>query len=316
LTLAVGSFAAVVSLAGPPTGTTLDGLEWLWLRVPLGLLAMFLAPGYTLAVLLFPRFSDLDSFERVGGAVGLSLAQYPLLALGLDRSPWGLSPTAIIASVTLLTWVWGIAAVVRLVWVSPDQVFTSVWPSPFGLTRLSRLERLTAVAGIGLLGVVGWSVWVLVSQPAVPPITEFFALGSDGLAQNYPSTAAPNQPISITLGVRNLEGQSVEYAVSARLDSISLAEVPPFRLESGETSRTTLTFALSDYGFGQRVDLLLFRSDIADPYRRLALVIDVPQVGVPTPVRFASTPVPTVVRADPTAANPVVPTAVVGAPAP
>jgi uncharacterized membrane protein len=276
--VALGSLAAIVSLTD---------LEWLWLRIPLGLLALFLAPGYVLALLLFPRFTDLDNFERLGGAVGLSLAQYPLLAVGLDRSPWGLSPTAIIASVTLLTWTWGVAAAVRLIWVSPDQLLTSGLPSPssFRLTRLSKLESLTALAGLGLLVVVCWSVWVLVSQPAQPPITEFFALGSDGLAQNYPGTAAPQQPISITLGVRNLEDQPMEYAISARLDNTSLAEVPQFRLEAGATRTITLTFAISDYGYGQRVDLLLFRSGVSEPYRRLALVVDVPQVGVPTPVR-------------------------------
>jgi uncharacterized membrane protein len=306
--LAVGLLAAQLSLDGPPAGDQLSGQGWLWARIPLGLIGLFIVPGYTLGLLLFPRFSDLDNFERAGVAVGLSLAQYPLLALGLDRSPWGLAPTAIIVSVTLLSCVWGATAAVRLMFVAPSDLLTATWQSPWSLTDLSWLARVTALATVGVLVAVGWSIWVVVSQPTVPPLTEFFALGTDGLAQNYPSTAAPNQPINVTLGVHNLEGQAVQYGVTARLSAVDLASTPPFRVEAGETRTTTLTFALPNYGFGQHVDVLLFRSDMTEPYRRLEFVVDVPQVGVPTPVRISSTPVPTVARADATAAVPVVPT--------
>jgi uncharacterized membrane protein len=289
----MASLAAILSLATAPT----DQWDQAWqaARIPIGLIALLLVPGYTLALLLFPRLDDMGNFERAGVAVGLSLAQYPLLALGLDRSPWGLSPTAIIVSVTLLTWLWGLAAAVRLTFVAQGELFTHAWPPLLPLPRLSRLERLTLLAGLGVAAAIAWSVWLLITQPAVPPLTEFFALGSDGFAQNYPSTAGRNQPISVSLGVHNLEGQSVEYAIAARTDAGTLAEVAPFRVEPGETRTITVTFSLAEYGFGQRVDLLLYRSGAAsEPYRRLALVVDVPQVGMPTPVRIAPTPAPVV----------------------
>jgi uncharacterized membrane protein len=310
LATAVVSIAAVLSLAGPPTGTTLTGEGWLWARIPLGLIVLFLLPGYSLGLFLLPRFTDLDTFERAGAAVGLSLAQYPLLALGLDRSPWGLSPAAIIMSVTLLTWLWGIAAAARVSRIGRRELLTASWPAPLALPNLSRLESLTALAGVGLLGAVAWSVWAVISQPALPPLTEFYALGSDGSAQNYPSVAARNVPISVSLAVHNLENEPLEYAVTAQQRLNTVGHIPPFAVAQGETRTATLTIALPDYGFGQRVDILLFRSDGADPYRNLTLVIDVPQDSVPTPVRIASTALPTVVRADATAANPQVPTPV------
>jgi uncharacterized membrane protein len=270
--------------------------------------ALLLLPGYTLALFLLPRFSDLDGFERTAMAVGLSLAQYPLLAVALDHSPWGLSPTAIITSLMLVTLVWGTAATVRLAVIPSDELLTARRWLRFSLPSLTRLERLAALAGLCLLTVVTWSVWTLVAQPPLPPLTEFFMLGPEGLAQNYPNAGLPNQPISVTLAVRNLEGQPVEYAVIASHEGADLARIPPFRVEAGETHTDTLTFALPEYGFGQRLDVLLFRSGLTEPYRRLVLLIDVPPPGVPTPVRIDRTPQPTVVRADQTAANPVVPT--------
>jgi uncharacterized membrane protein len=161
---------------------------------------------------------------------------------------------------------------------------------------MSRLERLTLVAGLALVVAIAWSVWLLLAQPPVPTVTEFFAFGTDGLAQNYPSTAGRNQPISVTLGVRNLETQAIDYTVAARLDAVDLTQIPPFRVEPGETRTTTLTFALPEYGFGPHVDVLLFRSGSSEPYRRLAFIVDVPQVGLPTPVRIAATPAPTIAR--------------------
>ena len=68
------------------------------LRVGLGIPAVLCVPGYALTVFLYPRGRDLDAFERIALTVGLSVAQIPLVVLLVDRSPWGLSPPATVAS--------------------------------------------------------------------------------------------------------------------------------------------------------------------------------------------------------------------------
>src|SRR5437867_3448634 len=54
------------------------------LRVPLGLAAVLLAPGYALVAAVFPEHDDLDGGMRAGLSFGLSVAVLPLLALLLD----------------------------------------------------------------------------------------------------------------------------------------------------------------------------------------------------------------------------------------
>ncbi|MCB0238602.1 MAG: DUF1616 domain-containing protein, partial [Anaerolineae bacterium] len=68
--------------------------QWLWflqpLRLALGLAYVLFVPGYCLTAALFPREDDIDGIERLGLSLGLSVAWVPVLALILDRLPWGL----------------------------------------------------------------------------------------------------------------------------------------------------------------------------------------------------------------------------------
>ena len=85
----------------------------------------------------------------------------------------------------------------------------------------------------------------------------------------------------------------MEYRVVAYQRGELLAHQPRMRVASGETWSDTLTFSLREYGFDQRVEVLLLREDEIEPYRRLQLVIDAPPPGVPTPIR-AVQPTPSV----------------------
>lgn len=262
-----------------------------WVRIPLGLLALLVLPGYALAVALFPRAHDLDGLERTALAVGLSVAQVPLLVLAVDRSPWGLSPTIMVVSVGALTCLWCVVAVVRL-WRQPAGAGfrPAVWLVQRSRSPVTRLERVAVLGSVVLVGAVACSLLTVSAQPALPPLTEFFMLGSEGLAENYPRSVAAGEPVSVTLGVTNREGRPMEYRVVAHQRDVSLAETSPFRVEPGATWTGRLDFVLREYGFDQRVEAVLFRTSDAAPYRRLQLVVDAPQPGAPTPVRVPQAP--------------------------
>src|ERR1041385_207741 len=61
------------------------------LRIVLGLIYILFIPGYCLTTAAFPRVHELDHVERIGLSIGLSIASVSVLALVLDRLPWGLS---------------------------------------------------------------------------------------------------------------------------------------------------------------------------------------------------------------------------------
>ncbi|HVG96823.1 MAG TPA: DUF1616 domain-containing protein [Chloroflexota bacterium] len=276
------------------------------LRVGLGIPAVLCVPGYALTVFLYPRGRDLDAFERIALTVGLSVAQIPLVVLLVDRSPWGLSSPATVASLAALSCLWCFLAalrVARLPAAGPDggwplEVTGVVAPPARGRRALpswagaSRWDRAAVLAAAGLVGLVAWALLTITTHRGVPPLTEFFVLGQQGLAEDYPRTAVPGRPVQVSVGIVNREGREEEYRIVIRQRQESLTQTPPVRLGAGESWTGDVSFVLTEYGFGQRVELLLLRGAAPEPYRRLQLVVDVPAPGEPTPVRALQTPAP------------------------
>jgi uncharacterized membrane protein len=294
------ALAAEAVALGAPAGQTPAGLEGTALsvaRLILGLLAVLVLPGFALSVLLFPRPQDADAFERAALTVGLSVVQLPLLVLALDRGPWGLTVTSTVTALVGATCGWCLLATLRVVQLAGRGAGGTGWPA--GTRRgqrrgrpTTRLEGATLLAGAALAGVTVLALLTIVREPSLPRTTEFAVLGQGGLAEDYPRSAAPGEPVQVAVMVTNREGQPAEYQAVARLRGQDLARTPPLRLESGETWNGTLELALREYGLEQRVELLLLRGTAGEPYRRLQLVIDAPVPGEPTPVRAAQTPVP------------------------
>lgn len=69
----------------------------------LGCVFVLFLPGYVAVEALFPRFRELDAIERFALSVGLSLALVPLIGLMLNYTPWGISLTPIVISLTIFT---------------------------------------------------------------------------------------------------------------------------------------------------------------------------------------------------------------------
>jgi uncharacterized membrane protein len=284
LVAGLAGLAALLALAGQPV-TAPGGAGWLWLRGPLGLVALLVLPGYALAIALFPRAGELDGVERVALSIGLSVAQLPLLILAVDRSPWGLSPPAMVAAICSLTWTWCAVAIARLGPLPAGLSFLARRPAWHEWWPASTLERAAVLVGVTLVAMVGLALLSIIRQPAVPSLTEFYILGAGGLAEDYPRTATHGEPVWVTVGVTNREGRPMGYLLAARQGEVELIRSDRLELEPGATWTGRLPLTLPAHGFDQRVDIVLFREGQASPYRRLQLVIDVPPPGVPTPVR-------------------------------
>jgi uncharacterized membrane protein len=290
--------AEVVAFAAPSGGPAAGGLQVL--RLVLGVPAVLLLPGFALSALLFPRTRDVDGFERIALAGGLSVAQAPLLALALDRSTWRLTPESLIVATCSVTCLWCLLAVIRGAGLAPEPRPAAAalglglrgaalgrrwWPS-------TRWERAAALLCVLLAAISAWAILTVATRPAVPPLTEFFVLGQGGLVEEYPRSAAPGEPVQVTVGITNREGAPADYHAAVSWRGQVLAQTTPLRVAAGQTWTGNLQFALPEYGFEQRVEVQLFRGDEGVPYRRLQLVIDVPPPGEPTPVRAQQTPAP------------------------
>lgn len=252
----------------------LPGLLFLplpWLRIPLGLAAVLFVPGYALTAALFPARQDLDGVGRAALSVGLSVALVPPLALVLDRLPWGLRPLPSAIALALTTCSFCVVAGVRrLLCAEP---YTLPLPPAVAPRRLARSHLVTLGA---VLLVTIWGAAVYTAILTTPTrITEFYALGAGGLAEDYPREAVAGEALSVALGINNREGAASSYRIEVRAGAAMLAAVGPLQLDDGATWSQPVAFTLPAAGDDQAVDILLFRNAQPEPYRQLRLWMDV-----------------------------------------
>jgi uncharacterized membrane protein len=255
-------------------------------RLALGLVYVLYVPGYCLSTALFPRHDDLDSIERAGLSLGLSIAWIPVVALVLNWLPWGLSLEAILigqlVSIVALAAAtvgrrerlpYGEAYSPEVAW-RPGSWWRSV-PSPH-----KRLYLLCAGAVL-VAGLAVASVFLIPSPDEF--ITEFYILGQDGLAENYPRRAVVGETLSVTMGITNHEREAMTYRVEVWAadprtgQRISVNEAGPLALSSGETIMREITWQMPQAGQDMTVEFYLFAEgrEAGQPYRSLQLWLDV-----------------------------------------
>jgi uncharacterized membrane protein len=268
----------------------LIGLEtWLDFLYPLRLILGFefvlVLPGYCLTVALFPHADDVDSTERLGLSLGLSVAWIPLLALVLDQLPWGISLWSILVGeacmmlVAMAVGVWRRSSLEAGRAYAPEFTWRPYrwWP------ELAKSEQQTYILTFLALLIAGVSViWIFAWPSSAEYRTEFYMLGSRGLAEEYPRVAVVGQELGVTLGVTNQERSTHTYRVEIWVEDTwntnrreQVVTYGPIKLERSTGSESPIAWRMPWSGPDQQVELLLFDGDDTVPYRRLLLFIDV-----------------------------------------
>jgi uncharacterized membrane protein len=248
------------------------------LRLFLGLAFVLFVPGYALQVALFPRPDALEGPERLALSLGLSVAVVPPLALLLDALPWGIRLWPIVVTEGLVIAVCSAVALWRRARLPVQyqarlrlEVDVRGWWAE--QDRTGRI--LYGVLAFALLLAIGSALTIVVLPKPGQHFTEFYVLGSEGLAENYPRQVAAGEPISLTASIANREGTAAEYLIEVRDDDQLLDAVGPVLLQDGEVWESSVSYALSQAGDDQKVEFLLYRDGGSEPYRSLRLWIDV-----------------------------------------
>jgi uncharacterized membrane protein len=282
-----------LALLGGQFLLTLIILSWLsplltpWLaplRLLLGLTYVLFVPGYLLQAFLFPRLDDLDGIERIGLSLGLSVALVPLLALLLDRLPWGLRFWPIVIGQSLLILLLLLAALIRRFTLPTAQAYApALRPRPahwwHSLQPLDR--RLYLFSALALLLAAFAAAWVFLVPSPAEFMTEFYALGKAGLAEDYPRKAAVGETLTVTLGITNRERDPQTYRLEIwQVDLFSdrrqlSGQAESFTLPVGETREWSQPWQALWSGDDQQFEFLLFIPNQPEPYRRLLLWLDV-----------------------------------------
>ncbi len=252
------------------------------LRLVLGLGFVLLVPGYALQAALFPRRDELDGAERLGLSFGLSVAVIPPIILLLEALPWGIRLWPIVLSEALFMTLCSVLALHRRgrlphsdrVGLELEIDLRGWWAAQDRIQRL-----LLGMVGLALVG-TAIATTAIVSTPRPDDrLTEFYVLGSEGLAESYPRHAVLGQPVTVTMGIANHEGAVGTYRVEIHCGGDLIGQVGPIDLEAGEIEERPLTFVPGQVGTDVKVEFWLFRDSGLEPYRSLHLWIDVTEEG-------------------------------------
>jgi uncharacterized membrane protein len=255
------------------------------LRIILGLAYVLLVPGYCLTTALFPRPDDLDSIERTGLSIGLSIAIISILALVLDWLPWGLHLWPIllgeysVIALCMAVSVWRRSQLPRAEAYPPS----GTWQPRTGRKSLSvserRIYKLLAAAML-LFSIL--AIWVFLVPSPDEYMTEFYILGPNGVAENYPYQVELQDEVSVTLGIANREQRETSYRVEVWVEDPSnpgrrslVHQSGPFRLKPSEVNQGTLSWHMPWAGDDQKVELLLFSNNELKPSHLLRMWVNV-----------------------------------------
>jgi uncharacterized membrane protein len=191
------------------------------LRVMLVLPVILFIPGYCVIAALFPKDGDIDLIERFVLSFGVSIAIVPLIGLGLNFTPWGIRLEPIILSITLFTFLMILAAQYTRALVPYDERFRisffgvakgiRQWVFPEKTGRLDRV--LSGVLVLAILVAIVTAVYVLSVPREGERFTEFFILGTNQSAADYPDRIITGQNYSLSVGVGNHEYRNTRYTI-------------------------------------------------------------------------------------------------------
>lgn len=159
------------------------------------------------------------------------------------------------------------------------------------LNKLGDLKILRWELGeveITLSGTLEKTEMLKIAESIQEHFTEFYILGPEGKAENYPTDFVPGESGIVIVGITNHEQEPVNYTMDVRLENKSLplpSDQKNIHLGNNETWQKAITITPSIEGINLRLDFLLYNEDkkevldgnISLSYRNLNLLINVSQ---------------------------------------
>jgi uncharacterized membrane protein len=250
-------------------------------RIILGLPLVLFLPGYALIATLFPREGDLDGIERIALSFGLSIAISPLLGLALNYTPFGIRLTPILIVLSVFTISLAIGAYVRRSRIREADRFGVDFGAFFKSIKDSfkikdsKVDKiLTAVLIISIVLALSMTVYVIITPKEGEKFTEFYVLGTGGMAEEYPTNLTVGEEGEVIIGIVNHEYAAVTYLLELKVNG-GVIDQKSIVLTHNETWEGPFTFKPKKAGEDQKLEFLLYKVGEEGIYRSLHLWVDV-----------------------------------------
>jgi uncharacterized membrane protein len=240
-------------------------------------------PGYCFIAALFPKNSDISLLERVAFSVGLSLAIIPLIALWLNFVVWGIQLDPVMLLLTVFCLVMVVVAWVRRAFLPQKERFRIPFSEIFGSTGKkifstggSRTDRfLSIILVIAIIVALCVTVYVMVIPREGERFTEFYILGENRMAADFPDYINVGQNYPMYIGVKNHENRDVTYKIetwnlrtesdtltnTSRVIAMDPADYLSFTLADNQSAILPYKLSLREPGY-DRVEFLLFNESV------------------------------------------------------
>lgn len=130
---------------------------------------------------------------------------------------------------------------------------------------------IIAVIIVASIGVI----YIIINPSPSERFTEFYLLGPDGKAGNYPNNLTSNENGTVVIGIVNREGTPTNYQLLIKLNNNTIKK-EAIKLQDKEKKEINLTFNVNQTGNNQKLEFYLFKlPDNQNPYRFLDLIINV-----------------------------------------
>ncbi len=259
------------------------------------MLLILFSPGYVLVGIFFPGDQEITWARRVALSLGLGLAIVPLLGFLLNSTPSTRGFAVLAETVALFTVVAG-----GLAWLRRTHLPSGRRLSLTIHTEISFWGDYTLIdkaTTLLLLAIIVMAIGAFAyGETRIMPserFTEFYLLGPQGNANDYPTRLNVSQNGTVIIGVVNHEYMTVNYTVRVDLIGLMLIRNATSGLNATvDVNRTTLdwfhvtlgneqnwirpySFLIASAGFW-KIQFLLFRNDsLVTPYSTLQLFVSV-----------------------------------------
>jgi len=138
-------------------------------------------------------------------------------------------------------------------------------------------KALAVVLLLVMVATIGAIVYLAVTPHIGERFTEFYVLGMDGKAEDYPREVKVGQEAQVILGMVNHEYENTSYDIEITTDGLRNKEIGPIVLANKEKWEKQVSFMPARVGGNQKVEFLLYKTGQVEPYLSLRLWIDVKQ---------------------------------------
>ena len=128
---------------------------------------------------------------------------------------------------------------------------------------------------VAILGAIGTLGYVIATPRFGERFTEFYILGLEGKAENYPREVVVGQEAKVIVGIINRERETVSYRVEVTIDGIRYNEIDSIVVPHEGKWEREVSFTPAKLGDNQKVEFVLYKKGQSQPYRLLHLWVNV-----------------------------------------